>query len=475
MGVSVVIFFANHYNELDHIAPVAYGWASEREVTTKVLLTGDSHLPTDYRRGILDELDGCSVHFVSDLVGIDGVSQTATPGTATASAAPKWRDTILEVVKSVGRRAPTRIPERIWGTVVTHPRAWLRDNADRIYEEVTEGADNAVIVFDWLNLKEYGSPQKQFGRRIVENARRDGFRTMAIPHGGTAFTSAISTEDIFETLLEEFDDPYKEIDNIGGLKRHWWNPEWIRPYDRYVVPNKYLADQKRHMLEEDALTVAGLPRFDPVWIERIDEDLPTYDPEMMTDGVNVVFLTQTSNGFFEMEEMVRAIRFLTSVPQVNLTVKLKTRPDSEFMSFVGPEAPISPSKDPNLSLAFRDDHTPSTFRWADAVVDMGTSATDGAVVRNIPVLVLDYVTKWEHVYPKYMPDTRMESPDQFYRAVQDLIDDENFHTYTPEEREQYIAEMIRPASPNQSALATYVELIDELFEEQGAKVSARAV
>jgi hypothetical protein len=103
----------------------------------------------------------------------------------------------------------------------------------------------------------------------------------------------------------------------------------------------------------------------------------------------------------------------------------------------------------------------SLLEWGDVFIDAGTSVIFEGVVRDEPVLQLEYPHWNESTVARYLPDTAIKSRDDFYNCLRDVdaasTTAELPRTYSQAERTDFMQELIHPTGDD--VLQSYADLL----------------
>jgi CDP-glycerol glycerophosphotransferase (TagB/SpsB family) len=116
---------------------------------------------------------------------------------------------------------------------------------------------------------------------------------------------------------------------------------------------------------------------------------------------------------------------------------------------------------PTVQLVSDDVHSVSLLEWGDVFIDAGTSVIFEAVVRDKPILQLEYSHWNESTVARYLPGTAVKSRDDFYNHLRTIntasTTAELPTTYGSDERVTFINELIYPNGEN--VLESYAALL----------------
>ena len=118
--------------------------------------------------------------------------------------------------------------------------------------------------------------------------------------------------------------------------------------------------------------------------------------------------------------------------------------------------------DSNLKFIYEGVNSSSLMKWADLVIDLGTSITWEAVKQDKPVLMLEYLHSNYSTVAYYIKQSEMKCRDQLYDILQKLVKNKNLKFYNEEERRKFIKEIIDV--PDNFVLERYCKFLKTCLE-----------
>jgi hypothetical protein len=287
---------------------------------------------------------------------------------------------------------------------------------------------------------------------VVEHANKDGHRTISLPHGDAPYANHWMTNH--NTII---DDPnFGEIP-IQGL----YNDPIEIDYDHFVVPNKLVKDRHSES-ESDQLAVLGSPRYNESWINTLSELAPDFEPDIQPQEWNVVLFTRQPSFNLNQDALAEVIRMLAKFDSLSTVVKHHTRTQNDALNRAFHDQTGKHIDDMgSIQLVSDDVHSTSLLQWGDLFIDVGVSVIFEAIMRDKPVLELEY-THWNESTPAhYLPDTAVKSRDDLYNYLRNANattkGDGLQRTYTASEGNKFMSEMIYPKGKN--VLEQYADLL----------------
>jgi hypothetical protein len=285
----------------------------------------------------------------------------------------------------------------------------------------------------------------------VQLANDDGHRTVSLPHGDAAYANYWWMND---SLIDE-----PSFGDITLPELIWGEIEI--DYDHVVVPNS-LVQSRRATHESDRMKILGSPRFNEQWISTLSEIAPDFEPKLDERRWNVVFFSRKPSNNVDQRALAEAIRMLAQFDSVSTVVKHHTRTTNDELNRAFREQTGQNINEvATVQLVSYDVHSVSLLEWGDIFVDAGTSVIFEAVVRNKPILQLEYPHWNESTVARYLPDTAIKSRDDFYNCLR-TIDTaatraELPTAYSSDERKGFMDELIYPNG--EGVLESYAALL----------------
>lgn len=411
-----VVFFLKHYNDIDHVVPVIHEGATTDAFDAEVIVTTDESYLEDYRLRHVAGLDGTEVGHIEEY-GMPAVT-------------PPETDAVTASLKRVGKRLPTDLPRRAWRRL---PAGDPNDTApdfeglEALVGRFAGEDDRVVLALDWLTATTMAA-RLEFAERVSEAACELGLPVVALPHGDAPYENRLFKRESvdFDGVLDQY--------RTGAL------------FDAVAVPNRLCAKRYEPYLPTSRIPVLGSPRYNERWLRTLPGLLPEQSPP--EDGeVNLVFFLRDRSYAIHWAELERTIRLVADVPGVRLVVKRHTR-------HVG--ADIDELDLSNVTFVGNEIHSPVLLEWADAALDLGTSVTFESVVREMPVLEVEYLHPNRSTVASYIPGTAMHTRDDLYHTVRRLAEDTGGF-YDPTERDSFVRNVVEPGGSD--VLGQYVEFL----------------
>lgn len=323
--------------------------------------------------------------------------------------------------------------DRHWFTIFE--RAFNQSVIERLVEAVFADTDSGVVAFDWIHkgMNDYIGLAERMKRACLGR----NIRMIALPHGDSPHCSSM-------LRLDELD--YETADIYGTVKM----------FDAVVVPNELCG--RRYQGHASQLEVLGSPRFNRRWLETLKTMVPLFS--MNHEGrLNVVLFLRNVGYPIYWEEVCRTIRMIQRLPGIQLVVKHHTR-DWKFERLARRYPELGERRESNLLVTCDPEiHSFSLVRWADAVLDVGTSMAFQAVMQKTPIFSMEYLHPSKATVTEYFPDAAPLCRDELYDGLRRVAANGGASYYDQGEWDRFASEMIEVNGPE--VLDGYVNFLEE--------------
>ncbi|MFY0690142.1 MAG: hypothetical protein JXQ90_23415 [Cyclobacteriaceae bacterium] len=381
--------FIRAYNDLDNIIPVVYKLILKK-VGVHIIITGSKSLLQDYRLKYLKNIGEFHLESIN-----------------------KYRKPLI--FRLLGNlNDPNSLKELIYYELMGRsPNSPLISDvqiADKLMKTVDEGD---VICFDW--------DHSLFAQKVCKLSREKGVVTIALPHACSPCLNYLLAKEAISLRKSE-------------IKPH------LDTYDFNIQPNTINQQRSLHIGTsiKEKLPILGSPRYSKEWVNKHAEFADKYDWKG-PGKVNFVFFLRDSNCAVHLEEMFRSLAILRSYLEVNLVIKYHTRISRKSIRLMKFHAL---DKHPNVRTAKDDISSISLIIWSDVVVNLGTSAAFDAVWFNKKIFSPEYLHPNISATGHYFPSSEIKTRDQWHDMTQKAITSTENFTYSEEERQKFIKEMI---------------------------------
>lgn len=317
-----VFFFVGHFNDVDHLAPVAYKFCQSERGRPVVVVTDPLYdIRGDYRLRFLKERYGVPVlstlhfHPVSPLLG--------------------WLANLLRLPMGKGFLHRRRVYSLMVLRKLFYDKKWVNRIMDRYHPQ--------ALVFEWTD------PTNGVTGAFVSAGKERGIPSFSLPHGVLIWTNSLVNRQ--EQLRGRTDRDYHNL------------------FDRAVYENNLHANRA---VEEgvlpDRVVVLGSARYCEEWQQTNLGIQPVlFSPRKGQESAyKVVFMLPQWHYNADFEATMQALRRLGEEPWLHLVVKAHTRETSAHPSFLREVEVL-----PNVEVA-GEVGSVALIRWADAVISISS-------------------------------------------------------------------------------------------------------
>jgi len=414
------VFFLRSYNSIDHMVPVIYKLTSRKTINITIILTESQKSMQDYRIQFLRKFKAIKIYNVNDknLSNRHGAKDKNSKQIF-YSVLGKIEKTFMSILKKSGRN---------------------EISYKHIMENLFDNAEKGIVVFDWLTL---GKKKVNFVRPILREAEKMSIPHICLPHGDCPYYNKMFKKNAIN------------YENIGN---------WINtPFERIVVPNKLCARRYIHHKSVENIKILGSPRYNEEWLKILSGLTPDYNNENAKDKLKIVFFLRKPDNPVFWDEVERTIDIIAQFKEIYLVVKTHTggvdRGSSDIFNKKHPG--LDKSKIHSLKFVYDEIHSGSLIKWADVILDLGTSVVFEAIRIGKPVLALDYLHPNISTSGHYLKSTVLHCRDDLYDEMKALIIDPKRRLYSEKERIKFVDEMID--FPDSNVLERYVQTIEDII------------
>lgn len=408
-----IIFFIRAYNDLDHITPVIYALRDDSCQKHIIITTRNIDHINDYRIKLLQQQKGVILERVYQYHG-------------------SFVGLLIKLLKSPALlfkylRQRTRIFFHnlgIWSYGGHAPDIASVYCVEHMLNSILNNTSHAVICLDhaW----------DDFVKKVVKETHNSGLRVVALPHG-----------DANHANLN-----YSNMALDGFLKQR---QEFIDTFDVFVMPSKYYFYKKafdKISDPENKIAILGSPRYNKEWVDINNNLIPIIEKK---EGKTHVLILMKFLGLpFFFEEFVTCIKLLAKAPNMVIALKHHTRLSHISgikIKYLWRLKWIFRKYD-NIEFFFDNTPTPSLINWSDTVIDLGTSAAFEAVLLRKNVAAIEYLFPERTTTAVLLPKAEIVQIDEWYDLIDNMVADPAFKTYTDQERDNFIEELIHYGGSN---------------------------
>ncbi len=432
-----LLFFLRHNNEIYHVTPIIWKWQFATDIPAVVVISNTSAINTDYRVKLLKSQENITVYLIDELIekyeSRYGESSIKSPAVLESGGQKK-----LNIIK----KYLLRYSKVLFPSIQEKKKNKYQEHFARfLLSELMGDVDRGLVIFDWIsdNMTRYFD----FAKPICDKAREKGFVTVSLPHGD---------EPHYCRMIRKKEINYKSVDLYTRAKDL---------FDYIVVPNELCARRYYKHMGKDRIKILGSPRFNDEWLSKIGSLLTPYKTNGDSGKLKIVFYLRSFAYPIFWEEVVNTISLIKQFSNIYLIVVHHTRPKS-LHRLTNNYPDLKPHVDENSKIINADIHSTSLIRWADVILDIGTSAVFEAIKLNRPVLELEYLHATYTTISHYMPKCVMMCRDHLYNTIKSFISNGCTNFYSNVEKEHFLKEIVDVSDSN--VLDRYVRFMDRAIE-----------
>lgn len=387
-----IVFFFQEYPDIDHITPVVdyfHHHVTDYQVEVLIIRRNQDY-EQDFRIQHIRNL-GITVTHIFDLYNI-----------------PK---PLRQFLYRLGN-SKNKICEFIGRSCIKFmPVPWISkpEFFNHFYDKMGEGLK--AIVLDH---------KAETNNTILQMAREKNIATISLPHAADNYDNVL--------ISEKNTDP-SILRKPGGSIN----------CDTIVTPSQVSYDDmlKRQAGTKEQLKILGCPRFSEQWNQKLNTILPKQGGLPETDKYKIVFLVPKPEKNTHNAEIFRIIEFISKIENVQLVIQPHIRGGKD-LSKMSQYAFISPS---NIS-------TRELIDWSDLTLFSATSVVYDNIVQDKPALFLRRTLTNKLVLERYISSWAVDTRDELYERIEALKSGQETRTFTKEERQAVIDNLVEPKGPN---------------------------
>ena len=402
-----VLFFMGHFNDIDHMLPVAYKLWHSRRGRPIILLTEPFYdVSGDYRLRFAMEQCGIPVKVVFDfepmnhIVGL--LARLLGSLNFGAGFFRNRRDFTIRVFSRLFYR-----------------KAW----ASRMLDKYRP----AALVFEWAH------PSGIFGS-LIRTGHEKGIRSLTLPHGMLIYTNDFVTQEQKE---------------LGYADRSYRNT-----FDCSVYQSSLHARLAQiEGVRADKIAVLGSTRYCEEWQKLNLKLQPDRFSPQKGEGCTfrVVFMFHQWSYNTDFEATFRTLRRLAAEEWLHLVLKPHTREVEERPPYL-----MELDRFPNVEIEGKTGSV-ELIRWADAVIVAGSSIALEAILQAKPILYPKYHHENTTVFEETGASWQVSSDDELISALKQLAEGGS-PPYGDEEISRVKSILVLGGSGDQDVLRRYVDV-----------------
>jgi len=439
-----LIFFLHHHNDLDQTAPLIDAVGRKTDILIDVIIddvTTIGHfknaIESDYRLKRINLIKTVSIYTTSEILGLIENSQQ----TIKRRSLNRLKDS--KVLRTLANVVPADVPKRLFKTTVKQS---TKERDQQILDVLCDSDQKVVVASDWTVAK-----NPSFA--VLECAQEREYTTVVLPHGDSPYWNDVKKQSYFDQVVSNRD--------IYTDSSSWF----VSTYDKYkrmagndwfLMPNKKTAKRLKPFVSSDKIDILGSPRFNRKWLSTLAKIRPSFSPSMSGD-LNIVMFARNSRYFLSEPEVTNTIRLVTGFEDINLVFKEHPR-KGRVLDMDG-----ELSKRENLTIIRDEVSSAALVEWGDIFLEMGTSIVFEPIMREQPVLSLDYTHANYSTVSQYFSAADTRSKDDLYYSLYSLRDHGLTDFYDRSRRDTFIKEMI--TNGGSQVLDDYTSFFVSLFDD----------
>jgi hypothetical protein len=409
-----ILIYLGSEHEVDQISPIIYKLGERDNIYIDVVL--ESGVSTsDYRIQAIDS------HTAVTIINYEETnSQSSTI------------DQVFELVKHIGRMMPTNVSKKIYHQFPQPPSPDRLSIPDQLSDN-----EYGVIAFDWTHAK---------GERSTHFANRNDITTIVLPHGDSPFINNIEIKSYFDRFIKNdlYFTRHVEQNEIGYPKY-----EQYLKHDYILYPNDLTADRMPRNAPKDQIMVFGSPRYNNEWLSVLSE-IRTQNHIQTEAEINAVFFLRRGDYFINKSEVEMTLNILNNFDKISTIVK--EHPQGHLLS------PTIINEMENIRRVTDEVSSASLIEWGDIFLSLGSTITFEPIMRQKPVLAVEYAHGNYTVVSDYFHNADMRCKDDLYHAVFDFLTNGTDNYYNKDAYQKFVDEMIQAGGS--SVLDTWAGFIE---------------
>ncbi|MGD1975414.1 MAG: hypothetical protein PVH85_15120 [Desulfobacterales bacterium] len=416
------LFFVREFNDIDHITPIVWKMKQDDYPVAVYCLNPKYDLHRDYRlrflrtqrvkvKYIFDEFGHAlgPIHLFMRFIGRTCYAIAnrleSFSGTLFATGSAKLQNR----AKKFGKKIYKRCREKFYDI------SWARD--------VIAQSGARIVCFDHVN------PNRYVVDILLTAAGEKAIPAIALPHGVFIYTNTLvrtgSTEE----------DRYDKFNR----------------FDFILTQNELRKEVLvRAGVQRNKIIVMGSARYCNEWMTQNKKILPrTMKSNSARSGrLKAVFMTTRFAYKIDVERMLKTFDILSKLEGVDMVVKPHTRTGSEAKVYENiPLSNVSEFSSVELS------------EWADVVLAIGSSIIIEPLKQGKPVLYLKYLHENTTQYEELGACWTIYNEAELKDALLTLLDNKKKVTYSKENVNRFLSEIIYGGPNERDVLGDYEDFI----------------
>jgi len=347
------LFFVRHFNDIDHLTPVAWKLHKDNYQVAVLCMNLRYDIRQDYRLRFLKD-QGVAVDYLYDAF-YEKRGPVHQFLYALIRASYKTQQKLAH-----DYQGPSGALLKLLGRWVGFAGTLFYEIARRIYyghrwaRSVLERTNAQAVCFDYI------LPRLYVVDAFLKAAGEMSIPVLALPHGVQLYTNEISNPK--STVTRRFTK--------------------FNRFDYIIAPNKLRKDiLVKAGVAGDKISVLGSARYCRAWLEQNNEIVPKAAAKFSgsSEKLKVVLMPSKPQCRLDMERMFASCRLIAELNEIEAVIKphTRTRKMDQFGNY-----PL-----PDVSHVL----TADLCEWADVLLVVGSSVITEALMRGKPALYLKYL------------------------------------------------------------------------------------
>ena len=419
---SMYLFFIRAFNDIDHITPIAWKMHQDGYGVSVYCIDPEYDIHNDYRLAFL-RTNGIPVGYLYDafkdqwgyfqrfihtvMIASYRLQKKITRHQHSGPVA--IRNTLGKCAREMGKLCyfilKTFFYQSTWAQrFLHHTRA-------------------KVLCFDHIRPRQY------VVGTLLEAAQATSIPVIALPHGVFIYRN----------------DLYKQ----GATKERGYAK--YNAFDYIIIQNpqrkQYLVDSG---VQEDKIFALGSTRYCDEWMAQNRQILPRMlkNGDRRSNKLRVVFMTTRFAFRIDVQRMLKTFHLLAQLDDIEVVIKPHTRTGKEAGFYE------------NLPLKnAADTSSVELCEWADITLVIASSILIEALVQAKPVLYLKYLHGNKTLYEEMGACWQINSETELQNALQSLIRNKKNVSYSAENVQKFLSEIIYGGKRKRDVLKDYRQFI----------------
>ena len=415
------IFFVRHFNDIDHLTPVAWKLHRDNYRVAVYCMNLRYDIRHDYRLCFLKE-QGVTVDYV-----YEAFAETLGPVHKFLYALIRrsYRAQSRLILKSNGPAGPIL---RVLGRGAGLLGSLFYKLARKIYYDhrwaraVLERTGAQAVCFDYI------MPRLYVVDAFLKASGKMSIPSLALPHGVQLYTNEM-------TKLKSTD-----ARRLAKFNR----------FDYIIAPNKLRKEiLVKSGVAEDKISVFGSARYCSAWLEQTRKILPRAGAKFShsSEKLKVVLMPSKPQCRIDMERMFGSCHLIAELSGIEAVIKPHTRTRS---SYKFGDYPL-----PDVSHVL----TAELCEWADVLLVMGSSVIMEALMRGKPALYLKYLHANTTLVEELNACWTIHNEDELKQALVSLKADKTRVPYSEANVAKLISEVVHGGDDSRDVLGAYEQFI----------------